>query len=331
MRRHLIQRRQFLALSGAAVAWPLPASGQQDARVRRVAYLNPAFATPVSLAVVEAWRSAMRELGWEEGRNIAIEDWWGMNQSERVRDQAADVVRRNVDLILAAGPAVRTVLATTQRIPIVAVDLEMDPVESGLVSSLARPGGNLTGQFLDVPQMCAKHLEMIREVDHRVSRIAVLGDPVVNAGQFRAMSAAAQALSVAVEPLALRAVPEDLERALVAIKERALQAVVVLPSPLANQRGGPIAELALQVRLPSVSLFRTFAESGGLMGYGPSLQQMFRRAADYTDRILKGASPADLLIERPVKFDLIINLKTAQTLGITIPPALLARADEVIE
>jgi putative tryptophan/tyrosine transport system substrate-binding protein len=332
MKRHPIERRQFVAfLGGAIVIWPLAAQGQGNARVRRVAYLNPAFATPISSAVIEAWRSALHDLGWEEGRNITIEYWWAANQPERLRNYAADLAQRNVDLIVAAGPAAQAALAATQTIPIVAVDLETDPVESGLVASVARPGRNLTGQFLDVPQMCAKHLELVREVAPGTSRIAVLGDPVINARQFQAMDTAAQALSVTVERLPLRVIPDDLELALVAITERVLQVLVVLPSPLANQRSDAIAEMVLQARLPSISLFRAFAELGGLIGYGPSLEQMFRRAAGYTDRILRGASPADLPIERPVKFDLVINVRTAKSLGITIPPMLIARADEVIE
>jgi putative ABC transport system substrate-binding protein len=244
---------------------------------------------------------------------------------------AVELVRGRPDVIFARGAgALAATKSATDTIPIVAVDLESDPVATGFVRTLARPGGNVTGVFLDVPELSGKQLQLLRDIIPTISRVAVLGDSVLNAPQFRATAQAARALTIHVQKLDVRA-SADLDRAMEAARKGNARAVILLSSPLVFVHRTEIGSMAATRHLPAVSMFVEFAEAGGLMVYGPSLREAFRRCGGYVAKILQGAKPADLPIERPEKFDLVINLKTAKALGLTIPPSLLQRADQVIE
>src|SRR5215467_7239058 len=265
----------------------------------------------------------LRELGYVAGQTITIEARYAERHVERLPALAAELVRLQVDVIFATTPAgVRAATQATKTITIVAHDLETDPVASGLVASLARPGGNLTWMFLDMPELSSKWLELVLEVLARPTRIAVLGDPTINAPQFRFLAEAAQRLAVPRLPLEVHGA-EEFERAFETARTGAAGALILLSSPLVASHSPRLADLAVQHRLPAMSLFAGFAAAGGLMAYGPSLNNMGRRCAVFVDKILKGATPADLPIERPMAFELVINLKTAKALGLTIPPTLL--------
>ena len=272
----------------------------------------------------------LRELGYVAGQTIAVEGRYAEGHVERMPALAAELVRLQVDVIFTTTPAgVRAATQATKTVPIVAVDLETEPVASGLVASLARPGGNLTGVFLAMPELSSKWLELVLEVLARPTRIAVLGDPTINAPQFRFLAEAAQRLAVPLLPLEVHGA-EEFERAFETARTGAAGALILLSSPLVANHSPRLADLAVQHRLPVMSLFAGFTAAGGLMAYGPSVTDMGRRCAVFVDKILKGTKPADLPIERPTKFELVINLKTAQALGLTIPPTLLFQADEII-
>jgi putative ABC transport system substrate-binding protein len=244
---------------------------------------------------------------------------------------AADLVRLNVDAILARGPAaVVAVNNATRTIPMVALDLESDPSAAGFVRSLAQPGGNITGLFLDLPELSGKQLQLLKEVVPQLSRVAVLGDPALNGPQFRAAEFAARALGMHLQSLEVRAT-SDFNRALEDATRGRAKAVLLLSSPLVFAQRAQIGALAIEKRLPTESMFVEFAEAGGLMAYGPSVREMYRRCAIYVGKILQGAQPGVLPVERPERFELVINRKTAKTLGLTVPPSVLLRADRVIE
>ena len=246
-------------------------------------------------------------------------------------EHAAELARLSVDVILARGPAaVAAAKAVTRTIPVVAVDLESDPVAAGFVRGLAQPGGNITGVFLDLPELSGKQLQLLKETVPRFSRVAVLGDPVLNAPQFRATEVAARALAIQLQSVEVRA-QKDFNDALETAKKGQARAVLLLSSPLVFNSRARIAALAVEKRIAAVSMFVEFAEAGGLMAYGPSLRESFRRCGAYAGKILQGAKPGELPIERPERFNLVINLKTAKALGIIIPQTLLLRADQVIE
>ena len=285
-------------------------------------------ADPRTIAMAAAFRQGMAELGYVEGKNLASE---GRFMPGSLPQAAADLVRLNVNAIFAAGPAaLAAVSKATTTIPVVAVDLESDPVAKGYVKSLARPGGNVTGMFLDIPELSGKQVGLLKEIVPRLSRIAIFGVPGLNALQFTATETAARALAVEAEIMEVRA-PDDFEGALEAARTRHVEAGILLSSPLVFVSSKHISELALAKRLPLISLFGEFPKSGGLLAYGPNLGEMFRRCASYVGKILQGAKPSDLPIQRPEKFDLVINLKTAQALSLSVPPMLLATSDEVIE
>ena len=275
-------------------------------------------------------QQGLRELGYVEGQTIAIEARYAEGHAERLPELATELVRLPVEVLFAVGPeAVRAATQATGTVPIVAIDLETDPVASGLVASLARPGGNLTGLFLDMPELSGKWLQLLQETLARPTRVAVLGDPTINTSQFHAMAEAAQRVPVPLLPLEVHGA-DEFERAFEAASRDGAGALILLSSPLVSVQVPRLAELAAQHRLPAMAPFRGFAAAGGLMAYGPSLTDMGRRCAVFVDKILKGAKPSDLPIERPTTFQLVVNLKTAQALGLTIPPSLLFQADEVI-
>jgi ABC-type uncharacterized transport system substrate-binding protein len=325
----VITRRAFIgSVAGSLLAAPLAAEAQQPGRVYRIGALG---ATPSDPALVHAFAHGLGDAGYVDGRNLAIEHRHAQGQPDQLPGLAVELVRANPDVIFARGAgALSAAKNATSTIPIVAVDLESDPVARGFVRNLARPGGNVTGVFLDVPELSGKQLQLLRDIIPTVSRVAVLGDSVLNAPQFRATDLAAKTLAIQVQRLDVRA-PADLDRALETAKRGGAGAVILLSSPLVFVHRTEIGSMAAARHLPAVSMFVEFAEAGGLMVYGPSLREAFRRCGAYVAKILQGARPADLPVERPEKFDLVVNLKTAKALGLTIPQSLLQRADQVIE
>ena len=295
-------------------------------RCRRSAILSEGAAVEHLLA---AFRQGLAESGYVDGKNIAIE--YRFSKGRPVPEDAGDLVRLNVNVIFAAGPLpVAAARNATHSIPVVAVDLESDPVAMGYVKSLARPGGNLTGMFLDIPELSGKQVGLLKEIVPRLSRIAIFGVPGLNALQFAAAETAARTLAVEAEISEVR-VADDFERALEAARTKHVEAGMLLSSPLVFTSSKQIGELALAKRLPLISLFAQFPKSGGLIAYGPNVGEIFRRSGGYVAKILHGAKPSDLPIQRPEKFDLVINLKTATALGLDIPTQLQQLADEVIE
>jgi putative ABC transport system substrate-binding protein len=331
--RHLLKRRIFIKLvAGGLLGAPLAAQAQQARKLPRIGVLwgGPAeFARPY----VEAGRRAMGELGYVEGRDFILEYGFGERKPGAVDVLAAELVQRKVDVIVAAGdPPIQAARRATTTIPIVMVAAG-DPVRDGLVASLARPGGNVTGMTFLSTELAAKRLEILKEAVPRASRVAVLRNPDNLGGlpDFKATQAAAELLKLTIQAVDVRATA-DMERAFKSMADERVQAVVVLTDPItAFLSGKPIADLAAKNRLPVVCELREFANTGSLISYGPSLASMAQRAAFFVDKILKGTKPADLPVEQPTKFELVINLKTAKALGLTIPQSLLLRADELIQ
>ena len=322
-----MRRREFIiTLGGAAatVGWPLAARAQQPA----MPVIGFIAEVPLVEPLLAAFRRVMAELGYVEGKNFAAEY---RLKPESLPQAAADLVRLNVNVIFAAAPeALAAASNATTSIPVVGIDLESDPVAKGYVKSLARPSGNITGIFLDIPELSGKQVGLLREVVPRVSRIAIFGVPGLNAPQFKATETAARTFNVEAESVEVRVV-DDFEGAMEAASARHVEAGILLSSPLVFVFSSQIAELALAKRLPLISLFGQFPKKGGLLAYGPNLPEMFGRCGSYVGKILQGAKPSDLPIQRPEKFDLVINLKTAEALGLSVPTMLLATADEVIE
>jgi putative tryptophan/tyrosine transport system substrate-binding protein len=297
-----MRRRDFISAMAGATAWPLAVRAQQPAmpvigyltEVPNVAHLNAAF------------QRGMAELGYVEGETFATE--YRFNPAS-LSQTASDLVRRNVSAIFAAAPAaVAAVSKATTSIPIVGIDLESDPVAKGYVTSLARPGGNITGMFLDIPELSGKQLVLLKEIVPRLSRIAIFGVPDLNALQFAATEIAARAAGVATEILEVM-VANDLRGAMEAARARHVEAGILLSSPLVFTSSKLIGELALAKRLPLISLFDEFPKNGGLIAYGPNVSEMFRRCGEYVGKVLHGAKPSELPIQRPERFDLVINSK----------------------
>jgi putative ABC transport system substrate-binding protein len=281
---------------------------------------------------LEAFRQGLRELGYVEGQNIAIESRWTEGKDDRLPGLAADLVRSKVDVIVAeTGAATRAAQQATRTIPIVMSTVN-DPVGSGLVASLARPGGNVTGLTIMSPDLVGKQLELLKEVVPKVSRVALLRHPdnPASAAQLREAQAAAQALGVRLQTLEARS-PQEIDDAFAAMTRERAGALLIIPDTLFWSQRRQIVELAVKRRLPSMRIGESYAEAGGLMSYGPSYLDLERRAATFVDKILKGANPADLPVELPTKFELVINLKTAKAIGLTIPHPLLQRADQIID
>jgi putative tryptophan/tyrosine transport system substrate-binding protein len=324
-------RRGFIGvIVGGLLAAPLAARAQPAGKIPTVGVLS-ASAGPRGLTVDMA-RQVLRDLGYIDGQTIAFDIRFAGGQPEAFPRFAADLVRLQVDVILALGPAAtRAAADATSTIPIVALDLESDPVQAGFARSLGRPGQNLTGYFLDQPGLTGKWPELIGEAVPGARRIAVLVDTTTGPWQLAAIKAAAEKARIELQVLEMRAAGE-LDQVLAAALKGGSRALVQLSSPLFDGRNaGPIAAFTAKHRLPAISMFRSFVEAGGLMAYGPKQAEYLQRPAVYVDKILKGAKPADLPIEQAAQFDLVINLKTAKILGLTIPPSLLQRADQVIE
>jgi putative ABC transport system substrate-binding protein len=319
----------ILAL-GLLVA-PLTAEARPPTHVHRIGALSNFGPTPGQDPFVGPFLEGMRALGYVEGQNLVLEYRAAAGQHERFPDLAAELVRLQVEVIVAqATPAALAAKDATTTIPIVMVGVG-DPVGSGLVASLARPGGNITGLSLLAPDLVGKQLEFLKDVRPTVSRVALLWNPAnpSHALLVRAADVAAQALGVQLHLLEARG-PDAFDRAFAAMTCAHADALLVLGDPMFSQHRRRLAELAATSRLPTMYTFREYVEAGGLMSYGASPPDGWRRGATYVDKILKGAKPADLPVEQPMKFELVINLKTAQALGLTIPPTLLFQADEVI-
>jgi ABC-type uncharacterized transport system substrate-binding protein len=329
MARH-IERRKFLAtLGGAALTWPLAARAQQAGKLLTIGFMG---ATPsVESQRVAAFVQRLRELGWVDGRNLAIEYRWAEGRPERVSEIAAEFVRIRVDVIVTvATPATLAAKQATAVIPIVGAPLS-DPAGTGLVASLARPGSNVTGLANQVSDTVGKKLEFLREVVPDLRRLAIVanvGNPA-SVLEMDEAQATARTLGLEVTTSKIRRA-EDIAPAFEALKDRA-DALYIGPDPLMNTNRTRINILAVGARLPTMHGAREYVEAGGLMSYGSNTPDLFRRAAEYVDKILRGAKPADIPVEQPRKFDLVINLTTAKALGLDVPPTLLARADEVIE
>jgi putative tryptophan/tyrosine transport system substrate-binding protein len=325
-----MRRREFMSVIAGAATWPLGARAQQPG-MPVIGFLSPVPAAEYPAHLLAAFRRGLAEAGYVEGKNLAIEYRFTNFRPELMQEAASDLVRLNVKVILTGAPsALAAASNATTTIPVVGVDLESDPVAKGYVKSLARPGGNVTGIFLDIPELCGKQVGLLKEIVPRLSRLAIFGVPGLNGPQFTAAEAAARAFAVETEIIEVQ-VSDDFERALEAARTRHVEAGILLSSPLVFLSFKQIGELALARRLPLISLFGEFPKTGGLLAYGPDLGEMCRRCGSYVGKILQGAKPSDLPIQRPEKFDLVINLKTAEALGLSVPPMLLAISDEVIE
>jgi putative ABC transport system substrate-binding protein len=328
----MMRRRAFMVfLASGMTVWPLGICAQQSQKIFRVGVLLPG--TPASFSLrTKAFLDGLRELGYVEGATIAFEWKWGQDRVETLSELAADLARSHVDVIITGGTsAAKALKAATPTIPIV-VAIVSDPVAAGLVNNLARPGGNLTGFSIVAPELGGKRLELLKEVVPDVSSVAVLLNTRNPQSQIelKEMRTAAQAMRLQLYPIEI-STEDGLEDAFAAMNKAAVQALVVLTDPILFSQRKQTVDLANRNRLPAVYFFQGFAEEGGLMSYGPSDTDLFRRAAGYVDRILKGTEPGDLPIEQPTKFDLFINLKAANMVGVTIPESFLLRADKVIE
>jgi len=330
----LYKRREFITLlGGAAAAWPLAAHAQQGGRMRRVGVLqNLASDDPAEQARLMAFGQGLQELGWTIGRNVRIENRWSAGDPERIRRNTEEMVALAPDVILASGNAgVAPLLQATRTVPVVFV-IVPDPVGAGFVDSLARPGGNATGFIAYEYGLSGKWLEVLKEIAPGVTRAAVIRDPALASGpgQFAAIQSIAPSLGVEVSPVNVRDAGE-IERAITAFAHSPNGGLIVTGSALVGIHRHLIIALAARHKLPAVYVERTYVAAGGLISYGSDFLDQYRRAASYVDRILKGEKPADLPVQQPTKYELVINLKTAKALGLDIPPTLLARADEVIE
>jgi putative tryptophan/tyrosine transport system substrate-binding protein len=323
-----LKRREFVGLLGSiAVAWPLMARAQQTASKHPRIGVIQTFRSEL----FEAFLSSLREAGYVDGQNMLLEARFYGSAPDHLDEVAGELVALKCSVIFAANPyAIRAAMKATSTIPIVGVDLESDPVASGLVKSLARPGGNFTGFFLDIPELGGKQIELLMEAVPKVSRLAVLWDATIGGVQFHATEVAHRPAGVTLQSLPIQRVEDINEAFEKAVREQA-HGLIVLSSPLIFAERSRIANVALNAQLPTINLFNSFPKLGGLMAYGPDLPSIFTQAARYVGRILEGTNPGELPIQRPTKFDLVINLKTAKALGLTIPETLLVRADEVIQ
>jgi putative ABC transport system substrate-binding protein len=327
-----VRRRAFITLlGGAAAAWPLAARAQQQ-RMRRVGVLmNYASDDAEGQARLAAFHQGLQQLGWAVGRNVQIDYRWGAGDADRIRKFAAELVALAPDAIMSAGsPSVAALQQATRTVPIVFVTV-VDPVSSGFVDSLARPGGNITGFALYEYSISGKWLELLKEIAPGVTRAAVIRDPALTAGggQLGVIQAVAPSVRVEVSPVNVRDAGE-IERAIAAFA-RFHGGLIITGSTLAGVHRDLIITMAARHKLPAVYFARYFVVGGGLISYGPGFVEQYRDAAGYVDRILKGEKPADLPVQTPTRYELVINLKTARALGLDVPSSLLARADEVIE
>ena len=325
-----MKRREFISLfGGAAAAWPLAARAQQTRRLPTIGFLGAATPTYQS-TLVAAFVQRLRDLGWVEGRTVAIEYRWGEGRNERFAEIAAEFVRLKVDVIVTSGVAALVVKQATSVIPIVFA-VAADPLGAGLIASLAQPGGNVTGLSTQLADAAGKKLELLREAVPGLRSLAIIGNVGYPASvlEMSEVQAAARTVGLKVATLEIRRA-EDIAPAFEALKDH-VEALYICGDSLTATNRSRILTFALSARLPTMSPNREQVEHGGFISYGPNWPDLYRRAAEIVDKILRGAKPAELPVEQPTKFDLVVNLITARALGLTVPPSLLARADEVIE
>jgi putative tryptophan/tyrosine transport system substrate-binding protein len=322
-----MRRREFIGLIGGAATWPLAAHAQQQpGELPRICSIHTSRNENS-----DGFFRGLRDAGYVDGQNVRIDARFHGTALERLDEVVRELVALKCSVIFASNPyAIQAATKGTKAIPIVGVDLESDPVASGLVNSIAHPGGNFTGFFLDIPELGGKQIELLMEAVPAVSRLAVLWDATIGEVQFRATEKAPRPADVMLKSLPVRREQDINEAIQQAVRDQA-NGLVVLSSPLIYQHRSQIGSIALSARLPTISLFTTFPKEGGLMAYGPDFPAIYAQAAGYVARVLAGANPGELPIQRPTKFELVINLKTARALGLTIPEALLVRADQVIE
>jgi putative tryptophan/tyrosine transport system substrate-binding protein len=328
-----VKRRNFITLLGGAAAWPLAARAQQRERMRRIGVLSANTETdPNDGHLLAVFRQALQKLGWIDGRTVLIDTRWTAGDPDRARKYAAELVALKPDVILAGGGSVVGLLLQAIRSVPIVFTLTPDPVGAGFVESLARPGGNATGFTLFEYAIGGKWLELLKEIAPGIRRVAVVRDPALpqGTGLFGAVQSAASSFGVELTPVNVRDA-SGIERAIAEFARSPHGGLIVTASVLAVVHRDALVTLAAQQKLPAVYFHRLFVAAGGLASYGPDLSEQYARAADYVDRILKGEKPADLPVQNPTKYDLVINLKTAKALGLTVPDTLLARADEVIE
>jgi putative ABC transport system substrate-binding protein len=326
-----MNRRTFLSVvSGSLLAAPLAAEAQRDTTTPRGAFLGNG-STAFSGPLLDSFRAGLRELGYVEGQSVVIEARFADGKSERVRGLVRELLAASPDVVVAAGPqALRELKRATDSVPVV-MAIMSDPVEEGLVASLAHPGGNFTGLAFQNQALTTKRLEQLKEAIPGLSRVAVLADSTMgDTSGYRQAETAARALQLRLQLLAVRGAA-DLEAAFALAARGRAEALLVLASPFLNANGRTVVQLAARRHLPATYEAKTFVEVGGLMSYGPSFPDMYRWAATYVDQILKGARPGDLPVQQATKFELVINVRTAKTLGLTIPQTLLLKADQVLE
>jgi putative tryptophan/tyrosine transport system substrate-binding protein len=326
-----MRRRQFITLlGGAAIAWPLAARAQQTPEVPRVGFVYPG-SKAATAPRIEAILSGLRVSGYAAPAQIEMVVRTAEGDPAQIASLVKDVIGKTVNVLIANGPPVlHAARSATRTVPIVAIDLETDPVASGVAATLARPGGNITGVFLDFPDFTGKWLEMLIESSPKLPRAAVLWDPITGPVQMEAVNKAGETLNVQLDIVEVQR-PSDFDGAFSTASHRGVGAMVILSSPLIAPNVQALAELALRHRLPAITLFPDFARAGGLLAYGPNLLSLYRLAGVLAGKVLHGANPAELPIERPTKFETVLNMRTAHALGIAIPTSLLLRADEVIE
>lgn len=326
-----MRRREFIIfIGGAAVVWPLAARAQQKSEIPRVGFVYQGSQAAMANRL-EGVLSGLRDSGYAAPAQVEIVARAAEGDPARIAPLVAEVIAKNASVIMASGPLVLSAArSATRTIPIVAIDLETDPVGSGVAATLARPGGNITGVFLDFPDFTAKWMEILVECNPKLSRAAVLWDPDTGPVQLDSVRKAARTLNVELEIAEVKRASE-FDAAFLMASQRGAGAMVMLSSPLIAPNIQVLAELALRHRLPAITLFPDFARASGLLAYGPNLLSLYRLVGVLAGKVARGADPAALPIERPTKFELVINLKTAKTLGLAVPLSLLNRADEVIE
>ena len=328
MRFNQLRRREFITLLGGAAMWPLVARAQQAESIPKIGVLWPGAAPPASPRM-ESFRQALRQLGYVEGQNVAIELRYAQRGLQQVPDLVAELVRMKVDVLTTFGDqAPRIAQLATHTIPI--VTMSDDILGSGLIANLSHPGGNITGVAILSPELSAKRLELLQEILPGMLRVAALWDPATGTSQVTMTESAARSLKIKLQIVEVRH-RDDIARAFRAARDGQAEAVNVLSSPFLASLYREIIDVAAEYRLPAIYQWKEHTEAGGLISYGPSLAGMWRQTATIVIKVLRGAKPADLPVEQPTKFELIINLKTAKALGITVPPSLLTRADDVIE
>jgi putative tryptophan/tyrosine transport system substrate-binding protein len=326
-----MKRREFITLrGGAAATWPLAARAQHYAKVAKVGFLYPG-PQQASVPRIATILRGLNAAGYHAPEKVQLLSRVAEQNPTRLSPMAAELIENKVDAVVAVSTAaIRMVQSASATVPIVGHDLETDPVAIGLIESYARPGGNVTGVFFDFPEFRTKWLELLKEVIPTVSNVALLWDPISGQAQLNAVKAAADELGLEAQTIEVRA-PTEFDRAFLAVKRQGAEALIVLSSPLFGSVSDQLADLALRHRIPTVTLFPDFARAGGLMAYGPNLLDTYRPLGVLVGKILQGAKPGDLPVERPSKFELVVNVRTARAIGLAVPTTILLRADEVIE